>query len=269
MISNLVKELTILNELFVRESMFIDSIYESKVFSEPKSSLNLFQDRLSYQLYLERAIKEEANLNAPISNHCLYKADIPIKKYSNFSTDDLSNGTEKAKKLTFSTYNDKPVLQVSSKNSFSTNNFDFQAGKKRLKALFFNYLFNQMNYLLKDVKNGAFISKLPSNYYTNLNYKFNRDIFIQTIEQLFTSFPTISQEEKRRLDHNNKIMNKDDLPAEFMILKSKKLFEVYNDFLESYEFQDALDRLKSLKGNDYSRFILNIAKIYISKLKIE
>jgi hypothetical protein len=146
---------------------------------------------------------------------------------------------------------------------------DLQATKKRIKAVFNNYMYDRLSYLLKDQSKDVFISKLPGCYSTTISKVFNRSMFLKTIEELYSNFSSLDPEGKKRANHNKSIMQMKHLPEEFITLKSKLVKDIYIEFLQSEEYTKVYEKLKTKYDEDYAIYFTNVAKGFLKRLKLE
>jgi hypothetical protein len=165
----------------------------------------------------------------------------------------------KKKEKNETTQNDLASIKES---VISSKNIRADSIRKRMKTIFNNYIVDKMNSFLRVMEGNVFIFKLPKNYSTNLNKKFNQEILSMTVKEVFLADP-INQSDLKRVEHNKAIINRPDTPQEFKEFLEIKMSDVYNMYLSSPEYETTMNSFMKNNGVVYTSRFKRISSKFI------
>lgn len=132
--------------------------------------------------------------------------------------------------------------------------------RKKIKAKFFKSLRNRSNEKLKIGGSLKFFNLLPQKFISNLSKKINKEAFDLTFEKIFSK-NFCEPGEYKNIDDPNLKKYKENLSvieylnkrreicekSEYNIFKNKQLYQIYDEYLRSKEFEDDILALKQQK----------------------
>ena len=151
-----------------------------------------------------------------------------------------------------------------------------QVGKKRLdnifkkiKTGFFNTaLFNKFNEKLKNIGSLLYLERFPQQLVSITKKERNKKLLNMTLLEIFKEKDLYMEKDLTNYYHNLKVVTSEDVQenAEFMIVLNKKCYKLYEEYINSKEFSDEIDRLKDKNTDDYIQKYINAAKHFIGHL---
>ena len=143
--------------------------------------------------------------------------------------------------------------------------------RRKIKSRFHKSLKNILNKMLKYSGSKYFFDYLPQSFITNVTKAGNKNILNMTLEDFFSKdfseFETNDTEknsEKWTAGKNviKNIENEDENIKEksnFNIYKKMKYYQIYNEYLNSKEFEEDIIKIEVKEGEEYTKQYINLA----------
>ena len=138
--------------------------------------------------------------------------------------------------------------------------------RKKIKRGFFNNaVISKLNEKLKNLGNNNFFQKFPQHIVSDVNKKRNKEISNMTLEEIFEKKELYLNENKYDLcySENMKVLQSQEIKEnkEFKKILNKTIRELYEEYINSIEFNIEINRLKKKKmRDDYITKYINLAK---------
>ena len=132
--------------------------------------------------------------------------------------------------------------------------------RKKIKARFYKYLKDSINEKLKLAGSIKFFGFIPQSFISNISKEYNLSFLNLTFEDFLSQNLCIGKENKKstldKYHHNLSVLeylkkNKEiSRKSNFNNIKNMKLYEIYDEYLNSKEFKMDISRLKQQKETD-------------------
>ena len=137
--------------------------------------------------------------------------------------------------------------------------------RKKIKRGFLNNsLIPKINLLLKSSGNILYFVKFPQNFVSNISRQINNKLIIMTLKEIFEKKELYEDKDINNYNHNLTVIKSEEIQEcdELNIILNKKYFELFEEYINSKEFQiDEINRLKNKDMNDeYIEKYLFLAK---------
>ena len=137
--------------------------------------------------------------------------------------------------------------------------------RKKIKRGFLNNsLIPKINLLLKSSGNILYFEKFPQNFVSNISRKINNKLINMTLKEIFERKELYEDKDINNYNHNLTVIKSEEIQEcdELKIILNKKYFELFEEYINSKEFQiDEINRLKNKDMNDeYIEKYLFLAK---------
>ena len=137
---------------------------------------------------------------------------------------------------------------------------------KKIKTGFLNKsLIDKLNFLLK--KNGinSYFVKFPQKFVSNVKKETNKKLLNVTLLEIFETKELYSDNELKDFYHNLKVVKREDIRANlvYKTILNKKYCELFEEYINSKEFVDEINRLKKNYDESYIENYKCIAKHFI------
>lgn len=241
------------------------------------NNINLLNDKYTINSSNNAYISTYTNKTETITNKSTY--EININKPNNISPKSLDNITDNPYfnfYLNSKNFNDPNIFFKSQiKNNIKPKLiYRSDCLRKRIKTLFYNYMYEKLNTLIDNNTEVSF-QKLPKNLVVNLNFKLNHNILNMTIKELFELIVDEKNENYNKYQisrvNHNKLMLSRLAKLNFEEYLSKKVYVCYLEFLCSENYYCDMKLIMEKEGLDYSRKfnICAIGFLWYYKIKIE
>ena len=139
---------------------------------------------------------------------------------------------------------------------------------KKIKVGFLNTaLIKKLNEKLKEIGCRLNLEKFPKNFVSDINHQRNNQLLQMTLKEIFEKKELYKDNELEKYCNNLKVMENKDIKnnAELKRILNKKYYEVFEEYVNSEEFQvKEIKRLKEKKmEDDYIQNYINVAKHYV------
>ena len=137
--------------------------------------------------------------------------------------------------------------------------------RKKIKRGFLNNsLIPKINLLLKSSGNILYFEKFPQNFVSNISRKINNKLINMTLKEIFERKELYEDKDINNYNHNLTVIKSEEIQEcdELNIILNKKYFELFEEYINSKEFQiGEINRLKKKDMNDeYIEKYLFLAK---------
>ena len=137
--------------------------------------------------------------------------------------------------------------------------------RKKIKRGFLNNsLIPKINLLLKSSGNILYFEKFPQNFVSNISRQINNKLINMTLKEIFEKKELYEDKDINNYNHNLTVIKSEEIQEcdELNIILNKKYFELFEEYINSKEFQiDEINRLKNKDMNDeYIEKYLFLAK---------
>ena len=132
--------------------------------------------------------------------------------------------------------------------------------RKKIKARFYKYLKDSINEKLKLAGSIKFFVSIPQSFISNISKEYNLSFLNLTFEDFLSQNLCIGKENKKstldKYHHNLSVLeylknNKEiSRKSNFNNIKNMKLYEIYDEYLNSKEFKMDISKLKQQKETD-------------------
>ena len=143
--------------------------------------------------------------------------------------------------------------------------------RRKIKSRFHKSLKNILNKMLKYSGSKYFFDYLPQSFITNVTKAGNKKILNMTLEDFFSK--DFSEFEDKNTEKNSEkwtagknviknIENEDENIREksnFNIYKKMKYYQIYNEYLNSKEFEEDIIKIEVKEGEEYTKQYINLA----------
>lgn len=174
------------------------------------------------------------------------------KESAGFNTLSLEENAKPVFSVKLTKKDNKEADNKSINSAVSNKNLRADSIRKRAKTIFNNYIVDVMNNMLKDMTGSVFMFKLPKNYSTNLNKKFNKELLSKTVYEVFSANP-INDVDLKRIEHNREIMSRKDVPESFKAFLTKTFKELFAEFLNSSYLKEKISYFEKHNGKAYAQ----------------
>ena len=141
--------------------------------------------------------------------------------------------------------------------------------RKKIKRGFLNNsLIPKINLLLKSSGNILYFEKFPQNFVSNISRQINNKLINMTLKEIFERKELYEDKDLNNYNHNLTVIKSEEIQKcdELKIILNKKYYELFEEYINSKEFQiDEINRLKNKKMDD--EYIKKY--IYLAKHSIE
>ena len=143
--------------------------------------------------------------------------------------------------------------------------------RRKIKRSFFNkYVIPKLNMILKNNGSNLYFMRLPQSFVSDICIKNNKKVINMTLSEIFLNEEININNTNKDLTnyfHNLKVINNMDIKEnkEFQKILNMKFYELFNEYLNSVEFQiDEINRLKKKKfENSFINRYISISKNFI------
>ena len=143
--------------------------------------------------------------------------------------------------------------------------------RRKIKRSFFNkYVITKLNMILKNNGSNLYFMRLPQSFVSDICIKNNKKVINMTLSEIFLNEEININNTNKDLTnyfHNLKVINNMDIKEnkEFQKILNMKFYELFNEYLNSVEFQiDEINRLKKKKfENSFINRYISISKNFI------
>ena len=143
--------------------------------------------------------------------------------------------------------------------------------RRKIKRSFFNkYVIPKLNMILKNNGSNLYFMRLPQSFVSDICIKNNKKVINMTLSEIFLNEEININNTNKDLNnyfHNLKVINNMDIKEnkEFQKILNMKFYELFNEYLNSVEFQiDEINRLKKKKfENSFINRYISISKNFI------
>ena len=143
--------------------------------------------------------------------------------------------------------------------------------RRKIKRSFFNkYVITKLNMILKNSGSNLYFMRLPQSFVSDICIKNNKKVINMTLSEIFLNEEININNTNKDLTnyfHNLKVINNMDIKEnkEFQKILNMKFYELFNEYLNSVEFQiDEINRLKKKKfENSFINRYISISKNFI------
>lgn len=143
--------------------------------------------------------------------------------------------------------------------------------RRKIKRSFFNkYVIPKLNMILKNNGSNLYFMRLPQSFVSDICIKNNKKVINMTLSEIFLNEEINVNNTNKDLTnyfHNLKVINNMDIKEnkEFQKILNMKFYELFNEYLNSVEFQiDEINRLKKKKfENSFINRYISISKNFI------
>ena len=195
-----------------------------------ENCFNIFNDG-EYDNYSKRMIKEAMNENKKKSNNLFVVKNVKYPKIIQ-----------------------KELKTITKRKYYS------DLIRKKIKARFYKYLKDSINEKLKLAGSIKFFGFIPQSFISNISKEYNLSFLNLTFEDFLSQNLCIGKENKKstldKYHHNLSVLeylknNKEiSRKSNFNNIKNMKLYEIYDEYLNSKEFKMDISRLKQQKETD-------------------
>ena len=143
--------------------------------------------------------------------------------------------------------------------------------RRKIKRSFFNkYVITKLNMILKNNGSNLYFMRLPQSFVSDICIKNNKKVINMTLSEIFLNEEININNTNKDLTnyfHNLKVINNMDIKEnkEFQKILNMKFYELFNEYLNSVEFQiDEINRLKKKKfENSFISRYISISRNFI------
>ena len=143
--------------------------------------------------------------------------------------------------------------------------------RRKIKRSFFNkYVITKLNMILKNNGSNLYFMRLPQSFVSDICIKNNKKVINMTLSEIFLNEEININNTNKDLtnySYNLKVINNMDIKEnkEFQKILNMKFYELFNEYLNSVEFQiDEINRLKKKKfENSFINRYISISKNFI------
>lgn len=143
--------------------------------------------------------------------------------------------------------------------------------RRKIKRSFFNkYVIPKLNMILKNNGSNLYFMRLPQSFVSDICIKNNKKVINMTLSEIFLNEEINVNNTNKDLTnyfHNLKVINNMDIKEnkEFQKILNMKFYELFNEYLNSVEFQiDEINRLKKKKfENSFISRYISISRNFI------
>lgn len=121
--------------------------------------------------------------------------------------------------------------------------------RKRIKSLLNSFVINKLNSFLGSINQEVFLFNLPKDFNIDIKVEPNRKLLNSTVLEVFSILPT-NPAYVARVEHNKKVMASCTDPK-FIEIISKRLKDLYKEYLESSRYKMDLAMLSKREGDVY------------------
>ena len=137
--------------------------------------------------------------------------------------------------------------------------------RKKIKRGFLNNsLIPKINLLLKSSGNILYFEKFPQNFVSNISRQINNKLINMTLKEIFERKELYEDKDINNYNHNLTVIKSEEIQKcdELKMILNKKYFELFDEYINSKEFQiDEINRLRNKKMDDeYIEKYLYLAK---------
>ena len=140
---------------------------------------------------------------------------------------------------------------------------------KKIKTDFFNNaLFKKFNEKLKTIGSRLNLERFPQHLVSDIKKERNKIILNMTLLEIIEGKELYEEKDLKNYYHNLKVVKSKDVQEnfEFTMILNKKCYELFEEYINSEEFQDKIERLKVKNTDDYIEKYKNAAKHFIGHL---
>ena len=141
--------------------------------------------------------------------------------------------------------------------------------RKKLKTSFFNtFLYKKINDILNNKQTKLYFEKFPISFVNDIRKITNKDIINKTLSEIILNKELYNEKDLSNYHHNIKVLENKEVKEieEFKDILNKKYFELFNEYINSKEFN--IDEINRLKNNNMDNIYIE-RYIYQSKYFIE
>ena len=141
--------------------------------------------------------------------------------------------------------------------------------RKKLKTSFFNtFLHKKINDILNNKQNKLYFEKFPISFVNDIRKITNKDIINKTLSEIILNKELYNEKDLSNYHHNIKVLENKEVKEieEFNDILNKKYFELFNEYINSKEFN--IGEINRLKNNNMDNIYIE-RYIYQSKHFIE
>lgn len=235
-----------------RLSLEVKNDFDNTSKQKPKKSR--FNKRLNFKKFEKNKEKKLVILKELHQNHC--KIFLPGRK-DNYASE-LINSVD----IIENTLRKRSPRKKDRK--YNSDNI-----RRKIKHRFHKALKNAVNRLLKEAKSEYQFKTLSIKSIQNINKKKNKEILNMTFKQIYSKdFGYSEKITSKKLENNintikylerkdNKLISEN---SNYNNFKNMKLIEIYEEYLNSRDFEKEIDKIIEEENEDYPKQYINLAK---------
>jgi hypothetical protein len=140
--------------------------------------------------------------------------------------------------------------------------------RKKIKKGFLNRgLIKKINEILKNNRSVSFFEKFQQHFTDNVTIKANKELMNMTLKEIFEKKELYQEKELKHYEHNLNLVHSKEIQENKKLknLLNKKLYVIYEDYLNSKEFLiEEINRLRNKNmENEYIERLKYLAKHFI------
>ena len=124
---------------------------------------------------------------------------------------------------------------------------------RKIKRGFLNgNLIKNLNKKLKSIGSRDFFERFPQNFISDVLKQSNKEIMHLSLKEIFERKEFYLEEEPLYYYHNLKVVKKEEIKNNYLMIKilDMKYYQLYEEYLNSDEFIEEINRLKKKGMND-------------------
>ena len=161
-----------------------------------------------------------------------------------------------------------PNEYINRKRRDNKDNIDI----KIIRGFLNGNLIKNLNKKLNLIGSSAFFERFPQNFINDARKQSNKDILYLSLKEIFNKNELYKENEYSNYYHNLKVVENEEIKTNYLMKKilNLKLYQLYEDYINSYEFIDEINRLKQKKMDDkYIKKYLYFTKNFFEFLRIK
>ena len=238
----------------------------------PESDIESYEDALNIEEYIRnrqyystdvRFNRYFSNENTETNTFTPFHYPVKIKIFDviypkNISLFTLLENNSSSKDVTFLKRKREKIKIRRRKNNDNI--------RKKIKRGFFNFaLIKKLGEKLRSIGSRLNFGKSRQKFISNITKETNKVLIDMTLLEIFEK-EELYEKDDSNYKHNLKVVKSEDVQdnAEFKSILNKKYSELFEEYINSKEFEDEIERLKEKKmEDDYIKIYINLAKHFI------
>ena len=138
--------------------------------------------------------------------------------------------------------------------------------RRKIKRGFFNCaLLNKLNDKLREIGSKNYFERFPQYFVSDINQRRNKEILNMTLQEIFEKkelYIHKNEECSSNYFHNLKVVQSEEIKEneEFKKIMNKTFCQLYEEYFNSNEFNDEINRLKKKNEDEYIARYIYLAK---------